>query len=243
MIWNRNKPHISFKSYLGNFAVSTPVLRAIKVRVPWMTKQTPETSYARCPGMSDYATSGYVLTAHTDIHIKANSAGVVVQVTPMACDSARLQPTQFDFKLVDGMTTMDGVKAYAGKIPLPWTIQARKGYSAYYLPPLMHADYLDKIFVYPGIVDCDAYHTVNFVFSPIKECEFTIAAGTPLLHIIPFKRENIVAECDKATIEETDRHLFNFVSKVKHFYRKYFHGKKSYTMKCPYTPRVPLNEE
>lgn len=234
--------HIKFKSYLGNFAIATPVLRAIKVRSKWMNNQTAAFSYANCPGMSDYATAGYVVTAHTDISIKANKMGVVVITLPSACDNSRLQPAAFEYKLVEGMVNIDKVKPYAGKVPLPWMMQSRKGYSAYVLPPLMHADYLDKIFVYPGIIDCDEYHTLNFVFSPIKECEFTIYAGTPLLHVIPFKREVITAECDKASMEEVDRHLFGFTSRIKHYYRKYFHKKKSFTMKCPYEPRVPLNE-
>ena len=141
------------------------------------------------------------------------------------------------------MTQIDGVKKYAGKIPLPWSVQAEAGYSAYVMPALMHADYFDKIFVYPGIVDFDNFHTVNFVFSPIKECEFTIYAGTPLLQILPYKREDITAECDRATQKEIDKHVFNFPSRMKHYYRKFLHSKKSYTMKCPYDHRKTLNEK
>lgn len=233
-IFRDKSPAISFKALIGNVAVSTPVIRAIKYKAPWMRRDDPELSYMRCPGLFDYSSAGYLITAHTDIHIKANSAGVVVTVSPFRGMDERMTPKPFDQRLVDGAANVDGVKKYAGKVPLPWSVVAKSGYSGHALPALLHADYLDKIFVYPGIVDYDTYHTVNFVFSPIKECEFTIPAGTPLLQVIPFKRESMDACCDRANEEDVDIFFASFPSKVKNFYRKHLHSKKSYSMKCPY---------
>ncbi|MFZ6813532.1 hypothetical protein ACO0K3_03625 [Undibacterium sp. Rencai35W] len=231
------KPTILFKSYIGNFAVSTPVVSAGKIRPEWMRKQT-EKKVSVCPGMFDYFQSGYIITAHTDIHIKANRAGTVIQLAPTAADCHALKPVPFDFAVVEGMAKIDpAIKPMAFKIPMPWTVQAQEGYSAYVLPALMHADFLDKLHVYPGVVDYDKYHTINFVFSALKECEVTIYAGQPLLHVIPFKREKITAICGKATEEERDKQLFNMPTRMKHYYRKFLSERKSFAMSCPFDHR------
>lgn len=241
--WFKPEFTIRFKSYIGNFAVATPVALASKLRPNWMRKQLPESSVSRCPGMFDYARTGYIVTAHTDIHIKANKVGVVVTLGPLGGHERELQPSFFDYKMVEDMVAIVDVKKHVSKIPLPWTVQASAGHLALVLPALMHSDFLDKIFVYPGIVDYDKFHTINFVFSPIKECEFTIPAGTPLLQVIPYQREAVSAECGKATEQEIDKHRYMFPSRVKHYYRKFIHANKPYTMSCPYEHRKSKNEQ
>jgi hypothetical protein len=236
----KKKPTFKFKSYIGNFAVATPVMNASRIKPKWLRKQIGSQKFHDCPGMLDYSHAGYIITAHTDIHIKANSAGtmIVVEGTAVPADQAhRLNPTKFNYEVVDGMLNTPDVEKSAWKIPLPWSIIAEEGYSAYVMPALMHADYLDKIFVYPGIVDYDKFHTVNFIFSPLKECEFTIPAGAPLLQVLPLKREIVTAECDKATIKEIDEHMFNMPSRIKRYYRKFLSSKKTFIMKCPYDHR------
>lgn len=236
----KKEPTIRFKSYIGNYSVNNPVVETKRIKANWMKDQKPDTRFTKCPGMLDYHTSGYIITAHTDIHIKANKAGIVIKPDMLTFVDHQfinsLSPAPFEYDLVKNMTKISpDVKTGAYKIPLPWSVFAKKGYSAYVLPALMHADYLDKIFVYPGVVDYDNFHTVNFVFSPIKECEFTIPAGAPLLQILPFKREKITAECGKATEVEKDEHLFGMGTKaVKNYYRRFLSQRKSFKMKCPY---------
>lgn len=224
---------VKFKSVLGDFSLSTPVVAAGKLRPDWMRKQDKK-KVSICPGMYDYFQSGYIITAHTDIHIKANKAGVVINLAPSPCGGS-VKPEAFDYAVVEGMVEIqDSVKKTAHKIPLPWTVQAKPGYSAYVLPALMHADFTDKVFVYPGIVDYDRYHVINFVFSPLKECEFTIWAGQPILHVIPFKREAMMAECGKASEHEKDKHWFALPTRMKHYYRKFLSERKKFEMTCPY---------
>ena len=72
----------------------------------------------------------------------------------------------------------------------PWSISLPKGYSALYVPP-MHRE--NKYFtVLPGIVDNDEYTPpVNFPFV-LTDINFEgmIPAGTPMVQIIPFKRDS-----------------------------------------------------
>jgi hypothetical protein len=184
--------------------------------------------FNRCPGMHDYLQEGYLILAHTDIHIKAN--GVGISVTTPLCPEPNLQPVPMDFEVVDGMAPIatDVVKAVT-KVSLPYGIYLEPGHSAHLLPPLIHADYLDKIFVYPGTVDYDTFHVANFIFSCIKPCEFTIKAGTPLLHVLPFKRVSYHGTTGPATKKEVAWIRFGFPSRAMGFYRRMFHSKKVYT--------------
>lgn len=238
--FKKKLPTFRFKSYIGNFAVATPVTTASRIKPKWVKAQTGQQKFTDCPGMLDYSHAGYLVTAPTDIHIKANSAGTIVMLAPTPIrNNDGMTPSQFNYEVVEGWREpADGIEKSAWKIPLPWSVHAEEGFSAYVLPALMHADYLDKIFVYPGIVDFDKFHTINFVFSPIKECEFTIPAGTPLLQVLPLRREVITAECGKATVEETEEHLFNIPSRaVKRYYRRFLSEKKVFKMTCPYDHR------
>lgn len=241
-IKKKDKPTFRFSSYVGNFAVATPVVPTSRIKPKWMKLQTKKDKFPDCPGMLDYSHAGYIITAHTDIHIKCNDAGTIIVVdrTPINNEeNARLQPSQFNYDVVEGMTKPDeSVEKTAWKIPLPWSVHAQPGFSAYVLPAIMHVDYLDKIFVYPGIVDFDKFHTINFVFSPMKECEFTIPAGTPLLQVLPLYRQEITAECGRATEQEKDEHWFNMPSRaIKRYYRRFLSERKVFKMTCPYDHR------
>ena len=248
MFWKKKEPIIKFASINGNFAVSTPVVSAAEFKTKWFKEQTPSKSIRLCPGLSDYYKSGYIVTAHCDIHIKANKAGVVANLFPRGAPDQIVSIKDFELKpfdpeIVKGVATPDtSVKFYAGKIPLPWAIFTQKGYSCHFLPALLHNDLSDKMYVYPGIVDTDNFHVINFVFTPLKEFEHTIYAGEPLLQIIPFKRENFTAICDKATEKEKDKYFFNIPTSMKQYYRKFLHKNKKYTMECPYKHRIGNDE-
>lgn len=184
--------------------------------------------FNRCPGMHDYLHEGYLILAHTDIHIKANGVGCVI-TTPQVGEQ-NLHPTPMDFEVVDGMAPIgDGVKRVVTKVPLPYGIYLEPGHSAHLMPALMHADYFDKIFVYPGTVDYDRFHVANFIISCIKPCEFVIKAGTPLLHVLPFKRVSYHGTTGPATSKEKAWLRYGFPSRVTGFYRRMFHSKKVYT--------------
>jgi hypothetical protein len=239
-LFKEEVPTIKFKSHIGDYSIGAPVVTAGKIKADWMNRQPANKKFTSCPGMLDYSSAGYIITAHCDFEIKANKSGVVVKVgegiVPLNIES-RFKTQTFDHALVDGWANIEGVKKSSLKIYLPWYIETKPGYSAYVLPALMHSDFLDKIFIYPGVVDFDKYHGINMVFSVIKECEFVIPVGTPILHVIPFKREEMTAVCGKATDHETDRAAFNFLSRINHYYTRYLHSKKSYKMTCPYEHR------
>jgi len=240
--WFRKKtPTISFKSLFGNFAITSPVECAKKIDSEWQKELIANKNLNKCPGLTDFYDSGYIISAHCDIHIKANKTGVICKLENLSnnpntpADQRLLQPGHMDPSFSSSVVSDSSVKKIIYKVPLPWYIQTKPGYSAYVLPSYLHHNFSDKIFVYPGIVDYDkGFGTTNFIFSPLKECEFIIRVGTPLLHVLPYKREKFTAECDKATIQESDMQFFGYPSRARQYYRRHFWSKKEYTMECPY---------
>jgi hypothetical protein len=65
------------------------------------------------------------------------------------------------------------------------------------------------------------------MFSPLRKMHVKIYAGTPLLHIIPYKRENITADVGYITQQESGKADFTFRTKAPGFYRKWIHKKKT----------------
>jgi hypothetical protein len=225
------KPHIRFKCHTGGYYTSQPVVLARSILPYWLKKQiqAKEVKFVRCPGMHDLAQQGYLIVAHADIHIKANRQVTLVDVHGIP-DSLKPQPMGYD--VVDGLAPIRGnVAKKVTKIPLPWCIFTAPGYSAHVLPAVKHSPFLDKLFVYGGEVDYEGFHVVNFIFTAMEECEFTIPAGTPLLQVIPFKREDFHAEVGKATELEHDQHRFAFTSRVVGAYRRMYHVKKLFTIR------------
>lgn len=224
-------PTLRFKCVEGRFDVAQPVEAARSVFPAWLGKQAKErrVKFARCPGMHDYAQFGYIISAWCDIHICANKQGVSIILSKVTSEG--MKGSEMNFELIDGLAPIDeGVAKRVIKIPSPWALFTKPGYSAMVMPALMHSPFLDKLYVYPGIVDYDQFHTVNFIFSAIKECDFTIPAGTPLLQVIPFKREAMTAVSGRATDFERALQGFKFASRVMGYYRRKFHSKKSFTI-------------
>ena len=91
------------------------------------------------------------------------------------------------------------------KILSPWLIKTPPGYSCLFVPPFNHANLPFRPL--SGIVDTDKYSKlpINFPSIPKKipeEQEIKIIpAGTPLIMVIPFKRE-----AWKMEIDDTDSH-------------------------------------
>jgi hypothetical protein len=238
-IWDRvkkrvaesNAPHIAFKCVIGGYYVGTPVELAKRVSPEWLKSQYEKrkVKFATCPGMWDMAQTGYIIRAHGDIRIKANSQGVVFEVSNLK--DKDLTPSLMDYNLVDGLAPIrDDVKRSVIKFPTPWALFAKRGYSAYVLPATMHSPFFKDLYVYPGVVDYDEFHVANFIVTPLQDCEILIPAGTPILQVIPFKREKFRAVTGLATEHQKHRFIYSFFSRLPAFYRRHLHKRKTFTI-------------
>lgn len=227
------QPTIKIVTHVGGAYATdiTTIKLASSVKPDWLLKQKanpPKEKFVNCPGMDDMLQAGYLLCAWTDIHIKANLSGISVK---MLNDYGLRAEPMSHIPVMGIAKTASNVKLQVLKLPSPWCVFAKSGYSAHVLPALFHSPFLDDIYVYPGIVDYDKFSSINFIFSALRECEITIPAGTPLLQIIPFRREVITAEVGKATQREYDKHAYGFPTRIRAAYRKLFHQRKKFILK------------
>jgi hypothetical protein len=227
--WFKKKddsPDIDFRDYIGSYYQHFPPKMAKDVPIPFKETQKNDTGkfdFANCPGMWDYSQYGYIISAPDTIKIKANKAGIVVFQKKRGGNAPVLPMNE---KLINGLYNFEDVRPNAWKVDLPWKIVCKENISAFLMPPVYHATYLEDIYVVPGLVDYKDYWTCNFIFSIKRACEVTIKAGDPLLHVLPFWNKPIKASYGLIEVEQMANTLTNGFEAVSQFYRKTYNQKK-----------------
>ncbi len=148
-------------------------------------KPNQSMSIKACPPIQDYLCTGYILPNITDLCMsyfgKREDGPEYGGVPTLDFNYIELHaPEQVKGSNVEGQNVY--------KILSPWMIKTPPGYSCLFLKPY----FLDTkgINIIPAVVDTDVFHTVNFpfLFDSTGKDE-VIPLGTPLVHVIPFKRE------------------------------------------------------
>lgn len=117
------------------------------------------------------------------------------------------------------------------KIHNPWHIRTPKGYSCLFLPPLNNKD--DRFEIIPGIVETDIFQMeINFPFvingDKYPNLETTIKYGTPIVQVIPFKRDDWKMKIiEKDNKDHSKDHLFFFKDLI-HSYKIRVHKKRKW---------------
>lgn len=227
----KKQPTISFVNSHEGYHVGQPIQRAADVKPTWFRNQIANKSvkFVRCPGMYDYFSSGYIIPAWNDFTVTCNENGTRVEI-PHA--PAFMQPQPMDTGPIEGIVELEeNVRLQVTKLPSPWHIFSKPGWSAFVMPAIFHSPFLEELHVWTGIVDYDDFHTCNFIFTAKKGCKLQIYAGTPLLHVIPFKRESVDAVYKEMSREERHHAHYKFNSKLPQLYRKVFHKKKEFKLR------------
>ena len=192
-------------------------------------------TFPLCPGMFDYSRMGYIMPAWTDIHFKANKAGVVVVIGGGKKKSDFQQPLKMSPGIVNGLfQVQDGIPLSPFNLGSPWKIFSYdKNISALLLPAWFHSpiEFLESFYVYPGIVDYNTFHVCNVILAPRKRLEYTIKSGDPLLHIIPIYNKDISCGYGPPTIEQESQINYDPVFHRNQFYRKTHLTKKNFKLK------------
>lgn len=142
--------------------------------------QTPH-SIKKCMPVFDAMSAGYIIPTYVDIQVTTRDGYPyyewpqydAISFHPIA--QAELHPLQ------------NG--APYPKWRNPWAIKTKRGYSCLFVDPMHNPNNFFSIL--PGIVDTDEYNsTVNFPFV-LNDTSWNgiIPAGTPMVQVIPFKRE------------------------------------------------------
>ncbi|HAW03329.1 MAG TPA: hypothetical protein DCW83_01510 [Saprospirales bacterium] len=217
-----------------------PICKAAAVAGAYKEAQKEKHGYVTfhdCPGILDFKNNGYILKAWQDFEIYSSRESTMCYV------SGRKGPTRDSITKLPmpnpGAMSSDITDFIPGAevdrlVPLhfesPWTVKA--DCSVLTLPPSYHSNIVDDFMIYPGVVDyCAGFTTMNVIMSPKKYGTFKIAAGTPLLHIVPFEKQTINAVFGPSSLDkkfgiENSRHF----SSAKQWYRKYIMRKSKFNL-------------
>jgi len=177
----------------------------------------------KCTPMLDSMTSGYILSLWSDVLVSQH----------------QYSGPEVSWKVNANVFTLHGPSSK--NIPPPpgydpvvfkynslLTIDTPPGYSILVTPPLGHHDLPFK--AVPAIIDTDK-PTIDLVF-PVwikSDLEGVIEKGTPVVQVIPFKREPWESEFDYMSNGDFISHMDNnFNSVIKNHYVKNIWSKKEF---------------
>jgi hypothetical protein len=116
-----------------------------------------------------------------------------------------------------------------------WTLRTPKGWSCIFIQPQYHEELPFKCM--SALVDTDKFPIpVNFPFLIKKGFVGLIPKGTPMIQVIPFKRQKFVATF-KRDHSKLLNEWFKAASVFFDIYKKHFRTKKEYIVsesKCPF---------
>ncbi len=180
-------------------------------------------TFKHCLPFVDALTSGYMITTPSDLLVLKNEDGspyIKWFTSNQILDSQDIDVLGKDFKVPNEYH----------KIVFRWTnewkITVPSEYSILFNHPMNRIDL--PFFTLSGVVDCDIHP--NSVFVPFflkKDFEGIIPAGTPIIQVLPFKRENWKSE--KGPINKLSKISSDLVKRyVMHNYRRLYWSKKTY---------------
>lgn len=188
----------------------------------------------RCMPIFDSLNSGYYLVTHTDIWIDQETE-IKNSDDPLSQEIINVPtyqwPSLYALQFHPHIQAEFHPKATGNPIPKwmnPWSIKTPKGYSTLFIPP-MNRD--NPLVAFPAIVDTDMYTPpVNIIFT-LSDPGFKglIPAGTPIVQVMPFKRESWQMEFgDKKEIEEASAIQRKLHSVFFDSYKNHFRQNKEY---------------
>jgi len=181
---------------------------------------TPST-VKKCMPVFDALTSGYILFTPVDVYVSQKdgmpyyqwSSQDVISFHPLA--QADNHPAKNGFPYPKWINS--------------WAIKTPKGYSTLFIPPMHNPN--NMFTVLEGVVDTDTFtDVVNFPFV-LKDpsWEGMIPAGTPMVQVIPFKRDEWKMKIGgEKEIKENMKLVGKLQTLFFNRYKTYFWSRKEY---------------
>lgn len=172
----------------------------------------------KCMPVFDMITAGYIIKLYTDLEITKNNEGIYEYkwaFGPPKTISFHNQNQIYNY--LDKPRT-----EHAPKLANPWSIQTPEGYSSLFLNPAHRPP--SGIRILEGLVDTDDYvNSVQFPFLVDDGFEGVVPAGTPIVQVIPFKRDDFemsIGDNGKLAQEVGAQTRSVFTKGYKTFFRK-----------------------
>jgi hypothetical protein len=160
-------------------------------------------SVRRCAGVMDYLSIGVTVPAWTNIYVEPSPDSdskwnLMMENIPFSQFQFTNEPFPFESTGKCPMSEVRDVQdGYYPKIVNPWLFRTAPGWSTLVLPVMYEPN--KNFHVIPAVVNTDFYHNLNCVLNITGNSSFKIEYGTPLMHLIPFKRSEDIS---KMTFED-----------------------------------------
>jgi hypothetical protein len=221
----------------GKFEEWLPDLTGIKSKIPqwyrdqdmWNDKKPLDNSYdvsksfKSCMPFLDAMTSGYTIELWTDIRVRQEN-GYPIITWASGPEPVGLRSTETNKSL----PIPNGFNSSQFTWKFPYTIKVPLGYSCLVTHPLNRHDL--PFFGLSAIVDNEVatLGPGNYPFFIKEGFEGIIPAGTPIMQIIPFKRENWQTKENKNLLKESINLQKKIFSVISGYYKKNIWKRKEY---------------
>ena len=147
----------------------------------------PGVTVKKCMPVLDVMSEGYIIPLQGDVHVISNSDCSILQAKKLRNHSFSV----VEYHALDqiGGKSAPGYPAPPLKFINHWVIKTAPGWSCLFVSPINHLN--ENFTCLGGIVDTDRYcKEVNFPAIWHKSnADITLKAGTPLVQVIPIKRD------------------------------------------------------
>ena len=207
-MFRKRTPYIEFHADPTLLDVLKHPVPANKAMPDWFKKLKPQVegtdksdagTVKRCMPVMDAVSQGFIIPLWADLKIKVDKdeespGDLKVWVSFPEIDLFQ-GGNLLETHAWDQVGNACDLKKFAlGKVLMkfvnPWVIETPKGYSVQLKNP--SNNWSTNISLIEGVVDTDEYYNpinLPFVWTGDEIGEFIIPAGTPLVHVIPFKRQ------------------------------------------------------
>lgn len=226
MTWKIFKPKnsvIEFKCHEEDWNVIPKPFPSRKFLPKWYKSLVPKVSKGfegstvkRCPPFLDAMTAGWIIPLVADVEFTANSdaSGVNYKWNFYRTMIENHKPDQIENHPTNPKPPM--------KFLNYWKIKVPRGWSVLFTEPFNRAD--DRFTCMTGIVECDLYDEfINFPFIWHKKNYVGILpAGTPLVQVIPIKRECFEIESDFGILTQKDLSDMDLTRKKRQVHESHY---------------------
>jgi hypothetical protein len=184
----------------------------------------------KCLAVFDAMTSGYLLKCPVDIYIDTTQDNPIFQIAPHF-NNLQIPIISYHAKEQVSHYPIDKEKYidFILRINLVWVVSTPKGYSSLFIAPQHNES--SPINAISAIIDTDEFYSAGaFSFIVEKGYKGIIKRGTPLVQVLPFKRERWNSKINKNfDVHNTLRHqMYKVRSIFNGGYKNFFWHKKEY---------------
>jgi len=191
---------------------------------PQISSNPDSGTVKRCIPFLDALSAGFVIPLWSDIYVSAKEGALSLSFPRNFPMSSSMEQHGYDQFPGHPLAEKPYGKHFM-KFINPWLVETAPGYSCLFTSPLNHLEPRFKIL--DGVVDTDTYHNnVNFPFLWTGgDGEFLIPKGTPLVQVIPYRREAFTLEVGATDVERRANTKARLGTNLKDSYRKEFWSK------------------